>query len=337
MREHLKLYLLRKPLFSRENTIFKYFLRLSLLFFILMSSVFAEEKIVKVNGLDIWSETFGKKEDPVILLIMGSGGQGILWRKEFCEKFAKNGFYVIRYDHRDVGESSSCNYEEQPYDLMDMTRDAVGLLDSLQIRKAHLVGASLGGCIVQLMAVHFPEHVHTISLLMTSPDFRNFFDALEGKPLRNKDLSPPTEDYLKWFHSLAGQTAETEEEKAELFLNGQEICNGPNIPFSREKCRELILLSLKRQSNPATPLNHMRALRVSLDQIRGIQSQIKVPTLIIHGTKDPIVPKDHGQALAQSITGAKLLLLEGLGHSLNFHFEDVIITNIIDHCSQRKE
>ena len=110
-----------------------------------------EQKVVQTNGLEFWTESFGKKENPALLLIMGSGSQGIQWPQKFCEQLANKGYFVIRYDHRDVGLSSTIDYQKTPYTLLDMGKDAISILDSYGIKKAHIVGFSMGGPIALLI------------------------------------------------------------------------------------------------------------------------------------------------------------------------------------------
>ena len=141
-----------------------------------------KEGIASVNTINTWYETFGKKNNPALLLIMGACTQGILWTTEFCELLSARGFFVIRYDHRDVGLSTYFNFEKEPYDLLDMAKDAVGLLDYLKISSAHLLGLSIGGPIAELISIHFSDKVLTLTLIATSYDFRPMNRAYAGLP-----------------------------------------------------------------------------------------------------------------------------------------------------------
>ena len=138
-------------------------------FFILMSmlpffSLHSESNIAHANGIDIWYETFGTPTDPAYLLITGGGGcQGILWPTYFCERLAKEGFYVIRYDNRDSGFSTCFDFNTNPYTLSDIAKDAIGLLDFLRIEKAHVFGLSMGGLVAKIMAAHYPQRIFSIS------------------------------------------------------------------------------------------------------------------------------------------------------------------------------
>ncbi len=134
--------------------------------------------VVQTNGLELWTESFGDNKHPTILLIMGSGSQGVLWPQSFCEQLALQGYYAIRYDHRDTGLSSSIHYQDHPYTLLDLAKDALGILDYYQIEQAHLVGASMGGSVSMLLAAHYPERVASLALLMSTMDLRPAFRVL---------------------------------------------------------------------------------------------------------------------------------------------------------------
>ena len=137
----------------------------------------ASERIIASGPLRIWTEAFGDARNASVLLIMGATNPGILWPDEFCLALARGGFHVIRYDHRDTGRSSTVNFRTSPYDMNDMTRDAVAILDAYGIARAHIVGMSMGGFIAQLMALDFADRVRTLTLLMSSPDERAYLAA----------------------------------------------------------------------------------------------------------------------------------------------------------------
>ena len=154
------------------------------------STLFAgQEQIARINAIDVWYETFGKKEIGAST-IMGGCCQGVLW-PVFCERLAHEGFYVIRYDHRDAGLSTCVDFEENPYDLMDMAKDAVGILDAANIEKAHLFGVSLGAFLAEIMAGYFPERVHSILLMGSSCDIRPMNLAYAGLPPKRMPFSLP--------------------------------------------------------------------------------------------------------------------------------------------------
>lgn len=289
------------------------------------------EGMAKANGIDIWYETFGKKEDPAILLIMGACCQGIMWPTEFCAKLAGKGFYVIRYDHRDAGASTCFDFEKHPYDLLDMTKDAASLLEYLGIEKAHLFGLSTGGPIAELMSVHFPDRVSTISIIATSCDFEPSARAYDGLPPEEGTLPRPTETYLDWMNGFTKAAPQTQEELLEQRLAGWRILNGSKVPFDEELNRDLHTQFLARLRYPQGLINHLNAIKRSLEQIRQIPHQVKVPTLIFHGSEDAIFPLEHGVALAKAINGSHFVPVQGFGHVPNGYFYDMFIKTIQHH------
>lgn len=307
----------------------RYILALLLsLFCFSSSSLYAfEQRVVQAKGLEFWTETFGKKENPAILLVMGSGGQGLLWHQKFCEKLADKGFFVIRYDHRDVGLSSAVDYQKVPYNLLDMTKDAVAILDDYSIKKAHVVGASMGGLITMLMGAHFPDRVSSLTLMATSSDMRSNLDAIQGKPSKSP-LSPPRPAVLAWVKSYITDPPKTFADRVNKFLEGGRIQNGSKVPFDEELNYQLALQSFLRTHDLASMFNHLKAGEASYDLYAQAPKKITAPTLILHGDQDPIFPLDHGEALKQAIPHAQLDIIEGMGHNLNTHFYDTIIEKI---------
>jgi pimeloyl-ACP methyl ester carboxylesterase len=279
-----------------------------------LSPLGAMEEIVKAGQIDICYETFGKKSNPALLLIMGSGSQGILWPEPFCQKLAEAGFFVIRYDNRDTGFSTLFDFEKDPYTLLDMAKDSVALLDALKIEKAHLVGISMGGPIAELIAVHFPQRVHTMTLLATSCDFRPCYIAIENLPREEGLLSGPTADYLAWMRDLKDNVPKTAKEKLEQQLVGWRMISGSVFPFDEALYRGIMKTVQERTCSTTGQFNHYNATKRSLDLIRETPAQVAVPTLVVHGTEDPIFPPDHGEALAKKIKGAKYILIQGMGH-----------------------
>src|SRR5262245_20437711 len=161
-------------------------MKLKNIFFLLVGLLhfvnFAEANMVQANGIEIFYETFGDEKNPAFLLIMGGGGQGVCWPKEFCQKLAAKGYYVIRYDQRDSGLSTCIDIEKNPYDLQDMAKDGLGLLDALHIEKAHLFGLSMGGPIAEIMSLLAPQKVESIAMMGSCMDYRPLNLALSGEP-----------------------------------------------------------------------------------------------------------------------------------------------------------
>lgn len=287
-----------------------------------------QEQIAHVNDIDIWYETFGKKEDPAVLLLMGGCCQGVIWDKIFCEKLAQEGFYVIRYDHRDTGLSSCFDFEKKPYDIMDMTKDAVGLLDAIKVKKAHLFGVSLGGFITEIMAAYFPERVYSILVMSSSCEIRPMNLAYEGlPPEENSPLPPPSPEYLTWMKEYMTLSPKTEDEKLNQRLDGWNRLNGQKIPLNEETNREIHQAFLARVRHPEAIFNHVLAIRGEYAEtlMRTVPAQIKLPTVILHGSEDPIFSPDHGKALTHAIENSQFFLVDGMGHIPNNYFYDFYI------------
>lgn len=299
-------------------------------FMLMIQSVYAfEQKVVQGNGLYFWTESFGDKKGPALVLIMGSGGQGLLWPQAFCERLAEKGFYVIRYDHRDVGLSSAIDYKKAPYSLVDMAKDVTLILDSYNIKQAHIVGGSMGGQIGMLFAANYPKRTQSLTLIMTSPDMRATFDALEGKKTESK-LSGPSLAMLASVKK-AINPAQTMEDKVQALIQNIKITTGSKVAIDETLVRELALESIIRgQHNPLGVNNHFFAAKAVFDVMPEALSKIKAPTKIIHGDQDPIFGVDHAKALNQAIPQSKLVILPDFGHALPEQFYDPIIENIVE-------
>lgn len=287
-----------------------------------------KEGLVKANGINIWYETFGQKNDPPLLLIMGGCCQGMMWPTEFCEQLAAEKFYVIRYDHRDTGYSTCFDFEINPYNIFDMTKDALGLLDALEIKKAHLCGLSMGGPIAELLSVYYPERVLTITLMATSCDFRPMNLAYAGLPPEENSLSRTKEIYLSWMRQFLACPPKNQEEAFEQRMSCWRILNGTVAPFEETLYRELHRLFLFRSKSPESIKNHIKVCSNSEHIVKAVPQQVRVPTLIFHGTEDPIVPPDHGEALAKAISKSRYFLIDGFGHVLNIQFYTFMIGKI---------
>ena len=191
-----------------------------------------------VNGIDIWYETFGRPADPTVLLIRGAGEQGTAWRPEFCEGLVAGGRHVIRFDNRDVG-LSEWFADDEPYTLYDMADDTVGLLDALEIDRAHLVGISMGGMIGQILAIHHPERVLTLTSMLSSPC-----------SLSDPSFEPPDPHVMEVIEHLLGETPESREEKIEQRLGLSRALAGTRYPFDEEWWRSQAAEGVDRAWRP---------------------------------------------------------------------------------------
>lgn len=269
----------------------------------------------KANNIEIEFETFGEPSLKPLLLIRGLGTQMISWEEKFCEELVKRGFYVIRFDNRDVGLSTKFedagipNIKEimgglqqgkkhvVPYTLEDMANDAIGLLDFLNIERAHICGASMGGMIAQIIAFRNPSRVLSLTSMISSTG--------------NPNLPPAKQEVLQL---LIIPLPKEREEYIEESLKRARIFYGTKFPFHEEEQRELRARSYDRNFYPQGVARHLAAILTNGNRKPKLAT-IKVPTLVIHGKNDPLVPVEGGIDTAESILGAELLLIDGMGHN----------------------
>jgi pimeloyl-ACP methyl ester carboxylesterase len=290
------------------------------------------EKYLRANGIELAYDEFGESRNPVILLIMGLGTQMIAWPEEFCRSLAEHGFRVIRFDNRDIGLSQKMDgvrvphivkvaaYSrlnlpiKVPYRLDTMAHDAIGLLDALDIVAAHLVGASMGGMIAQVMAGHFPLRVLSLTSIMSTSGRK----SLPG-PQRKVAL-----------HMLRRPATKDTKTLIEHSMRTWRLIGSPAYQPTEEALREKITRSFQRSFYPAGHTRHMAAILASGDRV-ALLKKITAPTLVIHGKADPLVPVAGGIDTAHLVRGASLELIEGMGHDLPqpllAHFVELISTH----------
>ena len=261
---------------------------------------------VAINGAELCVDTIGDPAHPAVLLIMGAAGSMDRWEQPFCERLAAAGRYVIRYDHRDTGGSTTYPPGKPGYTFDDLVADALGILDHLGVERAHLVGISMGGGIVQRIAVDHPERVLGVTLMSTSP-------AGPGGP-ELPDL-PPVSDELRAVFSGDEEPAEpdwSDREAAIAFLLEGERPYAGSRGVDEEAMRALLGRVYDRSTSLPSANNHF--ILEGSDTARARLAEITAPALVIHGADDPLFPPAHGEALAREIAGAKLLVIDGLGH-----------------------
>jgi pimeloyl-ACP methyl ester carboxylesterase len=268
---------------------------------------------VTANGLTIEYETVGEPDRPAFLLVMGLGGQLVYWPEEFCSALAGRGFYAIRYDNRDVGLSSKIEDAPPPdilaafqgdassaaYTLKDMAADAVGLLDALDIDRAHVMGMSMGGMIVQHLAMHYPSRVLSLCSVMSTPN-------------TSMRADPPNSEASAM---LMRPPARSREEAVEGAVEAWKVIGSPGFPFDEARVRERAGLAYDRCYYPKGFARQLVGVLASGDWTDAL-ADVDVPTLVIHGEEDPLVRPSWGRATAEAIPGAELLLIPGMGHDL---------------------
>jgi pimeloyl-ACP methyl ester carboxylesterase len=264
-------------------------------------------RIIEVNGVDLCVDTAGDAADPAILLIGGMGASMDWWEEEFCQRLAAGGRFVIRYDHRDTGQSVSYPAGAPGYTGADLAADAAGVLDTLGRRSAHLAGISMGGALAQQVALAHPGRVDSLVLISTSP-------AVPGGPGR-PELPAMSEELRDWFAAEVPLPDWTERTAVIDYLVGYERRLEAAEYFDEAHVRALVERIVDRTGDmAASVMNH--ALAEEGELVRGRLDEIAAPALVIHGTADPLFPYGHAEALAREIPRAELLPLEGVGHQM---------------------
>jgi len=277
------------------------------------------EQMIQANGVDLCAESFGNPADPPVLLVMGIGASMLWWEEGFCRMLAERGRFVLRYDHRDTGRSVTYPPGRPGYTGDDLVADAAGVLDAYGIGAAHLVGVSAGGALAQLLALDFPDRVRSLVLISTSP-------ALPGV----RGLPPPTEEFAR-FVTAAEVDWSDARSVIEYQVDYARVLAGGRRPFDETAARELARREVERAHNFAAAQNHDAI--ADDGRSRAPLSSIDVPTLVIHGTADPMFPFGHGEALAREIPGAGLLSLEGAGHGLDRADWEPVAHAILEHTT----
>ncbi|MHA2601058.1 MAG: alpha/beta fold hydrolase [Candidatus Thorarchaeota archaeon SMTZ1-83] len=294
---------------------------------------YSEEAKVKVGDIEIVYDTFGDPSSPPLLLIMGLGSQMILWDDAFCKALASQGFWVIRFDNRDVGLSTKLDDAgtpdafslmqgktvEVPYKLLDMAADALGLLDALKIDSTHVVGASMGGMIAQTMAINYPERVRTLTSIMSSTG--------------NPDLPQPKPEAVS---ILVTTPPSDRDEYIDYQLQVWRTLHGPKFPPDEEYVRERSARAYDRSYYPHGTGRQFAAILASGSR-RDALKKLKTPTLVIHGDADPLVPVEGGRDTAEAISGSELLIIEGMGHGIPVQVAPRIIEAIVRHAASHTE
>jgi pimeloyl-ACP methyl ester carboxylesterase len=262
------------------------------------------------NGIELEYETFGDSSKPAMLLVMGLGVQLLGWDEEFCRMLAGRGFFVIRYDNRDVGLSSKIE-DAPPPDLMalmagdtsvaayrveDMADDAVGLLDHLGIDAAHVAGISMGGMIAQALAIHHPERVLSLCSIMSTTGDPVVGQAKETAMAALISPAPEGRDaYIDFGVRMFG------------------LVGSPGYPADEQRLRGIIAASYDRSYYPIGFLRQLAGVMASPDRTPALAG-VTAPTLVIHGEEDPLITPSGGEATARAIPGARLVLIPGMGH-----------------------
>ena len=274
--------------------------------------------VANVNGVKITYESTGDPAAPALLLIMGLGMQLTGWPDDFVDALVEQGFHVIRFDNRDIGLSDKFDHAGTPslplaflktlvrwplksaYTLDDMALDAIGVLDALGVATAHVVGASMGGMIAQVLAARHPQRVLTLTLIMSTSGRRG--------------LPGPTREARAVLFSRPAKPADFDRLVAHG-VNVFRVIGSPAYPTSDKVLRARVGAQIKRNVCPGGVVRQMVAIAASGDR-SALLGAIRAPTLVIHGAADPLLPLACGQDLARKVPGARLEVIEGMGHDL---------------------
>ncbi len=258
---------------------------------------------VQLNEVHLAAEVFGSRADTAVVLVMGATASMLWWPESLCRSIADFGYRVVRYDHRDTGQSTTVPPGEGDYSAEDLTHDLLGLMDSLGIDEAHLVGMSLGGYISQIAAVIEPDRIRSLTLI-------------GSEPLGVTEELPGIDDSLmNHFASMAGLDWSDTNAVAEFLTEIGRLSAGTPGRFDEAGTRDRVLAEIDRASSIASAFNH--AMVTTTDDWTGALDKIKAPTLVIHGEFDPILPLANGKAIADGIRLARLHVLRDAGHELN--------------------
>jgi pimeloyl-ACP methyl ester carboxylesterase len=293
-----------------------------------------DERFIKVSeDVTLCYETFGRPNDPAVLLIMGLGTQMLGWHEDFCRQIADRGFHVIRFDNRDIGRSTHLRHIKPPttlqlltrsksaagYTLDDMADDAAGLLDALEIEAAHVVGASMGGMIAQMVAVRHPQKVLSLASIMSTTGHRRhgqpsprIYDVFLRTPPNDPDGF--AEHMLTLFRRIGSHGFELDE----------------------SEFKERAKRAHSRGRSAAAVLRQIAAVTASGDRTEQLR-RIAAPTVVIHGDRDMMVHPSGGRETAKAIAGAKLITIEGMGHDLPRGAWDRIIDAIVENTERASD
>ncbi len=296
-----------------------------------------DERLIDANGIQLAYDSFGNPADPPIVLVMGLGMQMLAWDELFCEQLAIRGYWVIRFDNRDIGRSSKLDTAgspslwkmmsaglfnrpmSAPYRLKDMAADTVGLMDALDIKAAHVVGISMGGMIAQEMAIRHPKRLLTMTSIMSTTGDLHLPKAKLNMRLRLLKRSP------------AEQRA-YENHVVYLF----KLLNGSYYPFNEDRYRQLAANTFKRSYYPVGIARQLAAV-ISSGSRKDKLGTVDTPTLVIHGDADPLIPAEHGHATAEAIPNARLHIIHGMAHTLPQAVWPEIIDTIVKHSANGRQ
>jgi pimeloyl-ACP methyl ester carboxylesterase len=286
--------------------------------------------IAHANGIDLDYDTFGEPTDPALLLIMGFSVQKIAWDEAFCQQLADRGFFVVRFDNRDIGLSSKIEGGPPPnldaamtgdtssasYRLEDMAADTAGLLDAIGLPAAHVVGASMGGMIAQCLAIHHRDKLLSLCSIMSTT----------GNP-RVGQPSPQA------MAALLAPPPQTRDEAMQRSVEASQVIGSPAFPTDEARIRDRAGRAWDRGHDARGVARQLLAILASPDRTDALGA-LEMPTLVIHGEADPLVNPSGGRATAAAIRGADLLVIPGMGHDLPLEVWPRVVDAIVANAAR---
>jgi pimeloyl-ACP methyl ester carboxylesterase len=282
---------------------------------------------------NLWAEAFGDISNPLVILIAGSEKQSIYWSDLWCHVLAKEGYSVVRFDHRDTGLSTHINFNAHPYRLRDMADDILSILKFYRKERAHLIGSGMGGYLAQMIALSHPEKVASLVLLMTTHDAR----PIEQKRHDSYRLPSTSPDVIAQLERVS-RIAVNNPNWFLKTIQKLKLLNGADAPFDENEW-EITAIKLKermsQKSNSAFFHHHL--LSKTLSKLSFESNKITQSTLIIHGDADPVIPITHAYSTKKFIPRANLVVIEGMGHLLTSFFESKIAKEIVNHLKSNEQ
>ncbi|MFC8599215.1 MULTISPECIES: alpha/beta fold hydrolase [unclassified Isoptericola] len=282
------------------------------------------ERFADVDGVRLCYQSVGDPADPTVLLVGGVGSPMDWWPADLCAALAERGRHVVRYDHRDTGRSTTCPPGAPDYTGRDLAEDALRVLDDLGVARAHLVGLSMGGVIAQELALEHPDRVAGLTLVATSRAVRGPGDA---------DLPPSAPELHGLWDGPSPDPADTAALVDAAVAEDRALTGRGD--FDESRTRAVAARAVERSTDPTAGTNHFAAEPGA--PFAGTLADVGVPTLVVHGREDPLFP-GHGAALAAEIPGARLLLLDGVGHQVPPPSSwEVLLPALVEHTRERDE
>lgn len=279
------------------------------------------ERVLRVGDVELCVQTFGPPDATPVLLIAGSASSMLYWPEEFCERIAAGPRLVVRYDHRDTGRSTTCPPGRPDYTAADMVGDIIGILDALGITRAHLVGLSMGGGLAPQVAIEHPQRVASLTLVATSPT----------GPDAGADLPSMSARTRAEFAAVVEPDWDDRDAVIAYLVELERLCAARSQPFDADGMRAVMARAVDRAHDVRSMFNHFQLTGDASSPDRP--TDVGVPTLVLHGDEDPVLPLPHGVALAAEHPGAELIILPQVGHELPRRAWDVAVPAILRHTA----